>query len=272
MERPLAPVVEHAVEQIVTAAGELWPGERVRLIAHVPSVTSYVHRIQVGQRLLYAKYSLLGASLVSVVRGAYGDWNTVLAEQQRYLARPDGVLERELHDCGAIVICVRGGFATPYGKDVRMGGLNENSRIVRHLALGLRGYLGVVLMVTNPVDVMARLCAAISGCRVYGVGAGLDTARYRGLLGAAYGVPASKVSGDVIGEHGDAAVCCLSTRYGNLGAWLGQPIMFTAGRGRVRLPELTDVERKSVDDASHKLVEAYASLRIELYTKDEERT
>jgi L-lactate dehydrogenase len=160
---------------------------------------------------------------------------------------------------------------------------------------------------------------------VYGVGAGLDTARYRGLLGAAYGVPASRVSGDVIGEHGDAAVCCLSTtrvdgqlvdaddprtrraldafhrrptmirsgvgrvragaagavlsalratvggvdgiehlstRYSDLGAWLGQPIMFTAGRGRVRLPELTDVEQKSVDDASHKLVEAYASLRF----------
>jgi L-lactate dehydrogenase len=117
----------------------------------------------------------------------------------------------ELRDCDAVVVCVRAAFTTREGADIRLGGLHANSRIVHDLALGLRGHPGVVLMVTNPVDILARLAATVSGCRVYGIGAGLDTVRYRTLLASSYDVPTWAVTGDVIGEHGDAAVCCLST-------------------------------------------------------------
>lgn len=90
-----APVAEHAVERITEVADRVWPGESVRLIAHVPSVTSYVARIRVGDRDLYAKYSLLGVSLASVLRGRHGDWPAVLDAQRRYLARAGGVVQRE---------------------------------------------------------------------------------------------------------------------------------------------------------------------------------
>lgn len=66
-----------------------------RLGEHVPSVTSYVHRLEVAGRPLYAKYSILGASLVSVVRGIYGDWDKVLNSQYRYVQRGDAILARE---------------------------------------------------------------------------------------------------------------------------------------------------------------------------------
>jgi len=83
---------------------------------------------------------------------------------------------------------------------------------VHQLAVELAGYTGAVLVVTNPVDVLARLVAEISAChRVYGIGANLDTARYRTLAAAACGVAVEMVDGHVIGEHGDAAVCCLSS-------------------------------------------------------------
>lgn len=185
-------------------------------------------------------------------------------------------------------------------------------------------------MVTNPVDVLTRLCAAVSGARVYGVGSGLDTARYRAVLATAYDVPAERVAGDVIGEHGDAAVCCLSstriddkpvsphdprtraamtafrtrpttiragmgriragaagavlsalravaggvdatvqlsTSYGADRAWLGQPVMFTAGQATVRLPPLTETEQSLLDASNDKLIRIYQSI-----TNDSEET
>jgi hypothetical protein len=94
-ELPWAPVAEHAVERITQVADRVWQGESVRLIAHVPSVTSYVARIRVGDRDLYAKYSLLGVSLASVLRGRHGGWPAVLDAQRRYLARAGGVVQRE---------------------------------------------------------------------------------------------------------------------------------------------------------------------------------
>lgn len=85
----------YAVEQIRVAASELWPDERLRLVEHVPSVTGYVHRAEVGGRTLFAKYSYLGSSLVSVLRGRHGDWDRVRAKQRAYVVVPGSLLERE---------------------------------------------------------------------------------------------------------------------------------------------------------------------------------
>lgn len=85
----------YADEQIAVAAGELWPGEWLQLGEHVPSATGYVRRIEVGSRTLFAKYSYLGTSLVSVLRGRCGDWNLMRAAQRAYATSPGSLLERE---------------------------------------------------------------------------------------------------------------------------------------------------------------------------------
>ncbi|MGA5202835.1 hypothetical protein [Streptomyces variegatus] len=96
LARPtVAEVFVHAAARIHQAAAALWPGEPVLLDAHVPSVTGYVHRARVGERTLYAKTSILGVSLVSLLRGTCGTWPTVLQEQREYEQRPDGLLVRE---------------------------------------------------------------------------------------------------------------------------------------------------------------------------------
>ncbi|WP_344972816.1 hypothetical protein [Streptosporangium fragile] len=61
----------------------------------MPSVTGYVHRLHVDDRELFAKYSVLGVSLVSLLRGAYGDWPQVRRMQAAYILRPDALLTRE---------------------------------------------------------------------------------------------------------------------------------------------------------------------------------
>lgn len=70
----------------------------------------------------------------------------------------------------------------------------------------------VIVVATNPVDVMTHLTAQIaarSGVpsqRIVGSGTMLDTARFRTLLGEALGVDSHHVHAYVIGEHGDSEV------------------------------------------------------------------
>ncbi|MEU0744425.1 hypothetical protein [Streptomyces sp. NPDC006134] len=58
-------------------------------------MTGYVRRVRVDGRCLYAKYSVLGVSLVSLLRGACGPWPDVRARQQAYVCRADALMERE---------------------------------------------------------------------------------------------------------------------------------------------------------------------------------
>lgn len=91
----VAEVFVHCAARIHQAAAGLWPDEPVVLDQHVPSVTGYVHRARVGDRTLYAKTSLLGVSLVSLLRGTRGPWPQVRAAQAVYARQPDGLLVRE---------------------------------------------------------------------------------------------------------------------------------------------------------------------------------
>ncbi|MFE0423559.1 hypothetical protein [Streptomyces sp. NPDC058953] len=90
-----ADVMTYAGDWIEHTAVGLWPGATIHFGPHIPSVTAYVHRIEVDDRPLFAKVSLLGVSLVSVLRGACGDWAEVKARQAAYTASPGGLLERE---------------------------------------------------------------------------------------------------------------------------------------------------------------------------------
>ncbi|MGA5700725.1 lactate/malate family dehydrogenase [Peterkaempfera bronchialis] len=118
----------------------------------------------------------------------------------------------DLHGCDAVVIALRTAFENTAEHDIRRGGAAANAPALGDLAQSLRGFGGIVLVVTNPVDLMARRFAEVSGCaRVFGIGSNLDSARYRLLLAGRAGVDPELVHGHVIGEHGDRAVICAST-------------------------------------------------------------
>jgi L-lactate dehydrogenase len=73
----------------------------------------------------------------------------------------------------------------------------------------LRGFGGVVVMVSNPVDVLTRVLQAASGLppeRVIGTGTLLDTARLRQIVGRQLKVAPGSVHIQVLGEHGDSSV------------------------------------------------------------------
>jgi Phosphotransferase enzyme family len=90
-----AEVFAFADLEIGAAAIEQWPHADLDVGDQVPSVTGYVRRIHVDGRPLHAKYSLLGVSLVSLLRGACGPWPQVRAAQQDYVQRTDALIGRE---------------------------------------------------------------------------------------------------------------------------------------------------------------------------------
>lgn len=64
----------------------------------------------------------------------------------------------------------------------------------------------ILLIITNPLDVMTHLAYQVSGLpaeRVMGLGTVLDTARYRSYLAQHFNVDARDIDAYVIGEHGE---------------------------------------------------------------------
>jgi L-lactate dehydrogenase len=70
-------------------------------------------------------------------------------------------------------------------------------------------YSAVVLVVSNPVDVLTYLAAQrleLPAAQVMGLGTQLDTIRFRALLAQKLGAPPTQVSALILGEHGDSMV------------------------------------------------------------------
>ena len=98
----------------------------------------------------------------------------------------------------------------------RLALLAANAAIARELGLKLRGYAGLVIVVTNPVDVMTRLITETSGlppARVIGTGTMLDTSRLRQVLGRRLTLHPRSIHAQVVGEHGDSEVCLWSSAH-----------------------------------------------------------
>jgi L-lactate dehydrogenase len=119
----------------------------------------------------------------------------------------------EMLDTDALVVAAgRGGKPN----ESRLDLLRDNARILRELGTKLRGYRGLVVVVTNPVDVLTYVVAESSGLppeRVMGTGTMLDTARLRQVLGGELRVDPHSVHAQVVGDHGDSEVVLWSSAH-----------------------------------------------------------
>ncbi|MEU9190328.1 NAD(P)-binding domain-containing protein [Streptomyces sp. NPDC048484] len=145
--------------------------------------------------------------------------------------RMDHAKAAEMREAQALVVCPRAVFTNTAHRDIRMAGLAANAPLISGLARELAGYTGIVIVVTNPVDVLSRVFATTVGehARVYGIGSSTDSARYRLALATHHRVPPGAVRGWVIGEHGDAAVICASATTVN-GRPVDVPLEYVRGQ------------------------------------------
>ncbi len=93
--------------------------------------------------------------------------------------------------------------------ETRLDLLRRNASIIRSIASDIAGAdsQGVLLVVSNPVDVLTRVAINTTGwprSRVIGSGTVLDSARFRYLLGRHCRVDTHNVHGYILGEHGDS--------------------------------------------------------------------
>jgi L-lactate dehydrogenase len=126
-------------------------------------------------------------------------------------ARTAHVWAGPIEDCrGAAVTVISAGAAQRPG-ETRLDLVQKNAAIFRELVprIAEANPDGIIVVATNPVDVLTYLTYRISGlpaARVIGSGTVLDTARFRMLLAEHYGVDPRSVHAHMAGEHGDSEV------------------------------------------------------------------
>lgn len=109
-------------------------------------------------------------------------------------------------DCDVIVVTA-GANRKP--GETRLDLARKNVSIAKEITANIMKYYtrGVILVVSNPVDVLTYMIQKWSGLpngKVLGTGTVLDSSRFRYLLSEKFNVDVRNVHGYIIGEHGDS--------------------------------------------------------------------
>lgn len=134
-----------------------------------------------------------------------------LAHGMSFIA-PTEIVVGTVADAGkdADVVIITAG-ATQKEGETRLDLVDSNVAIFQKIVSDVAKYCpdAILLIVTNPVDIMTYVSLKISGfpsSRVIGSGTVLDTSRFRSSLAAKLNVDPRSVHAYIIGEHGDSEV------------------------------------------------------------------
>lgn len=119
----------------------------------------------------------------------------------------------DITDAG--IIAITAGAGQKPGES-RLELVHKNVEIFKSIIpeISKRNYKGILLIVSNPVDIMTYTALKLSGLpsnQVFGSGTVLDTARLKYLLGEHLGVDARSVHAFILGEHGDSEIAAFSS-------------------------------------------------------------
>lgn len=126
-------------------------------------------------------------------------------------SKPVRIWAGEIADCaGAAITLIAAGSGQRPGES-RLDLVRRNAAIFAAIVPDVADANpdGIIVVATNPVDILAQETLRLSGlpaARVIGSGTILDTARFRALLAARFGVDPRSVHAFIAGEHGDSEV------------------------------------------------------------------
>ncbi|PWR69920.1 malate dehydrogenase [Methanospirillum lacunae] len=111
---------------------------------------------------------------------------------------------------GSDVVIITAGVARKPNQD-RLDLAHENAKIVADLSKQVQMFApeSMIMMVTNPVDIMTSVALRYSGKKphqVFGLGTHLDSMRLKSLIASFFQVHVSEVHTRIIGEHGESMV------------------------------------------------------------------
>jgi len=111
-----------------------------------------------------------------------------------------------LADCDIVVICVAREIPEVALRDAELANsVREVKSLIPRLMSA--GFDGIIINITNPCDAITQIVWRDSGLdsrKVIGTGTGLDSARFRSILGRELDLNPSAINGFVLGEHGNA--------------------------------------------------------------------
>ncbi|MEQ2379981.1 L-lactate dehydrogenase [Lachnospira rogosae (ex Hitch et al. 2025)] len=137
-------------------------------------------------------------------------------------ARPMQIYAGNYNDItdAAIIVITAGANQKP--DETRLDLIKKNAAIMKSIVgeIKKRDFGGILLIVSNPVDILTLIALKESGYpsnRVIGSGTVLDTGRFKYLLGEHLDVDSRSVHAFIIGEHGDSELAAWSNaRIGGL--------------------------------------------------------
>ena len=114
----------------------------------------------------------------------------------------------------AVIIITAGANQKP--DETRLDLVHKNVGIYKSIMpeIAKRNYQGILLIVSNPVDILTYTAHKLSGIpenRIIGSGTVLDTARLKYQLGEHLNVDSRSVHTFIIGEHGDSEIAAWSS-------------------------------------------------------------
>ncbi len=161
-------------------------------------------------------YALLLSGLAAEI--ALIDVNRAKAEGEQMdlnhaepFAHPTQIWAGDYPDCSGAAITVIAAGTNQKPGETRLDLVKKNAAIFAQIVPQVARHNpdGILLIATNPVDVLTHASLRLSGLppeRVIGSGTILDTARFRYLLSERFGVDSRSVHAYIIGEHGDSEV------------------------------------------------------------------
>lgn len=160
----------------------------------------------------------------------------------------------EYSDCkDADIVVITAGVNQKPGQ-TRLELIDINAGIVRSVVKEAMhsGFDGVLVIASNPVDVLTYIAWQASGLpssRVVGTGTTLDTTRFRKELAAKLQIDPRSIHGYIIGEHGDSEVAVWShTTVG------GKPLLeFIVKNNRLTVEDLTIIS-DSVKNTAYEII------------------
>jgi L-lactate dehydrogenase len=125
--------------------------------------------------------------------------------------RPVDLYMGDYKDCAGADIVILTAGANQKPGETRIDLVKKNTEIFRGIINQVLKYNSdcILLVVTNPVDILTYVTYKISGFpknRVIGSGTVLDTSRFRYLIGQKVDIDPRNVHAYIIGEHGDTEV------------------------------------------------------------------
>lgn len=112
----------------------------------------------------------------------------------------------DIKDCYVVIITAG---ANQEKGETRLDLIDKNLKIYKSIIPNIikTGFEGILLVVSNPVDILTYVTLKLSGYdkkRVIGSGTVLDSARFQYMLGKHLNVDSKSIHAFVIGEHGDS--------------------------------------------------------------------